>query len=257
MFSILSYLRKLLALILVLLLAACASVTPVTSSPEKEPKNGYRFYDAESKVRYHVSNDAENLYITLNTAEPASILKIMRTGLWIYFDVEGKKHRNVFVQYPLMDAEGATFNEEDEENNPMQNPLRLQHEIEELRMEAIYNNGKTQDLITTLGSGIQVVLTAPSPQEITYRIQMPFSKISDIPFSDLQKLSVGIVSGGLENKVVRKTRPSNASMQNNQMPGMQNAGPNGNLMGGQLGGADFSGLTVPIEFWLNITLYRP
>ena len=90
--------RKLF-LLLLLPLTSCVSLDTVVS--DTKTTNAiieYRYYDSKSDIRYHITNDKENLYIKLNTIEPASIMKIFKTGLTVYFYTKGQKNKNRYIQ---------------------------------------------------------------------------------------------------------------------------------------------------------------
>ena len=82
---------------------SCSSLELFTSLPENSvTKTDYRFYNANSKIRYQITNDEKNLIIRLNTVEIPTIMKMLKAGLTFYLDVNGKKQTKVYFQYPLV-----------------------------------------------------------------------------------------------------------------------------------------------------------
>jgi hypothetical protein len=51
-----------------------------------------------------VSNDQDNLHIKFKTADQSSIMKILKQGTHLYFDTQGKKKKNVYLDYPMAQA---------------------------------------------------------------------------------------------------------------------------------------------------------
>jgi len=65
----------------------------------------YPEYDDKAMLGYAVSNDKENLYITVETGDPATQLKILRQGLTVWIDKKGGKEETIGINYPI--PEGA------------------------------------------------------------------------------------------------------------------------------------------------------
>lgn len=63
--------------------------------------NPYPLYDEKSKISYATSNDGENLYISMQTGDEATEMKILRAGMTLYIDPTGGRDQSVSVQYPM------------------------------------------------------------------------------------------------------------------------------------------------------------
>jgi len=63
--------------------------------------NPYPSYDDKSKISYATSNDGENLYISMQTGDEATAMKILRAGMTLYIDPSGGRNQSVSVQYPM------------------------------------------------------------------------------------------------------------------------------------------------------------
>ncbi len=61
----------------------------------------YPFYDDKAMLGYSVSNDKENLYITVETGDLATQLKILRNGLTVWIDRKGGKDEQVAINFPI------------------------------------------------------------------------------------------------------------------------------------------------------------
>src|SRR5689334_19575009 len=46
----------------------------------------YPFYDSKAKIGYAVSNDKDNLYISMQTGDQMTVMKILRNGLTVWID---------------------------------------------------------------------------------------------------------------------------------------------------------------------------
>jgi len=64
----------------------------------------YPDYDDKAMLGYAVSNDKDNLYITVETGDPATQLKILREGLTVWIDKKGEKEEVTGINYPIPTA---------------------------------------------------------------------------------------------------------------------------------------------------------
>ncbi len=77
-------------------------VEPVTiDGSNKDWPSPYPEYDEKAAIGYAVSNDKENLYITVETGDPATQLKILREGLTVWIDRKGEKGEETAINYPI------------------------------------------------------------------------------------------------------------------------------------------------------------
>jgi hypothetical protein len=61
----------------------------------------YPEYDDKAMLGYMVSNDKDNLYITVETGDPATQLKILRQGLTVWIDRKGTREEVTAINYPI------------------------------------------------------------------------------------------------------------------------------------------------------------
>ena len=61
----------------------------------------YPEYDDKAMLGYSVSNDKDNLYVTVETGDPATQLKILREGLTLWIDKTGGEEQVTAINYPL------------------------------------------------------------------------------------------------------------------------------------------------------------
>lgn len=68
---------------------------------DKDWPSPYPEYDDKAQVGYAVSNDKENIYITVETGDPATQLKILREGLTVWIDRTAGKEEVTAINYPI------------------------------------------------------------------------------------------------------------------------------------------------------------
>src|ERR1700733_7704901 len=75
---------------------------PITiDGNNKDWPSPYPEYDDKAQLGYAVSNDKNNLYITVETGDPATQLKIMRNGLTVWIDKTGEKNEQTAINFPI------------------------------------------------------------------------------------------------------------------------------------------------------------
>lgn len=234
---------KRLLVFVVLLLSSCANLPTITSISENGNKvDGYRFYDADSKIRYQVSHSDKALHIRLNTTDRVSITKILDFGLHFYFDPVAKKSKKTYIHYPI----GKVNNEFAKGMGLDRNgTFDLKSKVLKVSQEYLFKQeGKDEQLLQAmLNTGIQVAMKANSADELTYDLTIPFDKISN---TTLSNLSIGIVSGSVERSEDDSRPPQQQN--NNMRPG--------NQMGGNVGKmrTRIAPMEQPIEIWFQLEM---
>ncbi len=75
---------------------------PITiDGSNKDWPSPYPEYDDKAMLGYAVSNDKDNLYITVETGDPATQLKILRNGLTVWIDKTANKEELTAINYPI------------------------------------------------------------------------------------------------------------------------------------------------------------
>jgi hypothetical protein len=76
--------------------------TPITiDGSNKDWPSPYPEYDDKAQLGYAISNDKENLYITVETGDPATQLKILQEGLTVWIDKTGGKEEQTAINFPI------------------------------------------------------------------------------------------------------------------------------------------------------------
>ena len=58
-------------------------------------------YDEKAMLGYAVANDSENLYITVETGDAATQMKILENGLTVWIDKSGGETQSTAINYPI------------------------------------------------------------------------------------------------------------------------------------------------------------
>jgi len=73
----------------------------VIDGDSKDWPSPYPNYDAKAMVAYATSNDRRNLYITMETGDEMTQMKILKQGMTVSIDTNGKKDAEFSISYPL------------------------------------------------------------------------------------------------------------------------------------------------------------
>ena len=77
-------------------------VSPIViDGSNKDWPSPYPEYDGKAALGYCVSNDENNLYVTVETGDLATQMKILRNGLTVWIDKTGKKEETTAINFPL------------------------------------------------------------------------------------------------------------------------------------------------------------
>lgn len=234
--------------------SACSTaLTPILSKKEEGTKPEYRMSDPSSKLRFHLTNDQEYIYVYLNTNDPVTNRKIMETGLRVYFDDKGKRNTDCYVEYPMI-----TRAEMDKETADQEPDLRKL--LKKVSDDAAYkrSEGSPQRFDVLLSkTNVKVSLSVKDSTELDYELKMPLDWINPAGLEALDKLSFGIKSGSFDIPVKFEIRASSTQTgtigNNNTMPGMSG---NRTTNTDRQQRPDPIGYGSPVEFWYAIELAK-
>ncbi len=236
----------LMPLIATLLLLSCGpklTVYKIQEIPEdysaQEVVNDY--YDEEAKLGYTVLRDNDHLYLNISTRESASQLKMLRNGVVVFLDKEGKKDETVFLQYPLTPGSKASGNPKTSREGKA---TFLNKKIEGLQDDILFVNGENEEYINRLlnNEGISAEINAVE-DELYYQIKFPISYVA----ATGQKLpTVGIAIKGLETRASQPMQPAQSMRSGGKGSGGRGmgGGRGGGRGGGKRGGST-SGTPAP------------
>ena len=76
--------------------------TPIAiDGDSKDWPSPYPNFDSKSKIAYATSNDNEYLYVTCETGDELTQVKILKAGMRLCIDTNGHKSPSFFINYPL------------------------------------------------------------------------------------------------------------------------------------------------------------
>jgi hypothetical protein len=228
----------------------------------------FRFYDSESKIRYNIENDAENIYFSFDVMDQLTIQKILTTGIRLFIDGSGKKKERNELQFPIysdkvpieelndpgdgyeltLDAFGTKPNQK----IPTEGYLKIEGKV-----TSIYNGAEI--------NGVLVSLRFDSTGSLVYMAQLPLNLLKP----DNGMVSLGFETGGF---VLPQTDQAmnNASVTNGQQSttadramGRTNMNdpyglntPQGSSAAGvaMRNSTAYNKLAEPIRFWMDVRL---
>ena len=60
-----------------------------------------RFSNASYTLQYNVTNDDKDLYICVSSRETATQMRILRSGMTVWFDPKGEKNKTIGLYFPI------------------------------------------------------------------------------------------------------------------------------------------------------------
>ena len=238
---------------LIIVLLTLSSLSSFASNKNSFPSDTTQV--SNENVLYKVSQDGSYVFLNISSTDKETAMSIIRNGLTIYYDIKGKKKKDVYVKYPYSN-EPRQSRQGSQENNDA-NPIDLNSMIEKLPAEAEYGSFEEKQAfnkdLNTLDIAIANHYTASS-QLFEFSIKIPKAKIASQVNSDFSKLSIGVVANKMEG-AVKKERGQG------QNQGMRSGGGRGgNGSGGGRGGArgqneqQSSPTTerATIDFWFDV-----
>ncbi len=158
---------------------------------DKDWPSPYPEYDDKAMIGYAVSNDKDNLYITMETGDPATQLKILREGLTVWIDRKGDKEEETAINYPI--PTGKTEQRQPRQRNQQNGQQGLGEDRQqkqrmdlEDKVRAALNNAKEYSLqgfkscnlqfpIMEMDTcGIVVRIDIDSTNELIWEAKVPF-----------------------------------------------------------------------------------
>ena len=268
----------------VVLLSSCSNeivqsslqTTAFTEKIDSSDMETLRFYDSESKLQYSISNDLQNLYISIKATEDFTQFKLIRAGMQLNIGGIGKKLLAANIQYPLAMG-GAPTNAGNNQRRQAGMPqgrdinglkLMFKSKYQELRLSG-FKAGVPVILPLHNEQGINVNLDWDANNTLYYKAIIPFKTFyKDIlEQSDTAKiLDVSIIINGMpmpksgENGDNMEGGSPETGMTNGRMGGGRMGGSSmggGRQGGGQGGGQAHDAMTEPNKVKLKLQLVVP
>lgn len=152
----------------------------------------YPNYDDKAMLGYAVSNDKENIYITVETGDPATQLKMLKGGLTVWLDRTGGKNENTAINYPLPESvnnKGKAPAKDDESASaihlePSQGQKRLlvlrerveqkMEEAKEFSLQGFKACNEQFSILEKDSCGIKVRIALDQDNELVWEAVIPF-----------------------------------------------------------------------------------
>lgn len=172
--------RVLIPLLLAVLACGCSKQVLQSNWHGPAQKDGsFRFYHAESKIRYNVTNDSTHVQLTMDVTDRLTIMKILKTGLRIFLGAEGKKKERNELQFPIyVDKYELTG----EDLSPSYSALDRGSEATRLLPTEGYRkvNGTVLQVFNgaPLSDGTQVSLRFDSDRALVYEALIPLALLN-------------------------------------------------------------------------------
>ena len=223
-----------------------------------------RFGNETGSLQYAITNDRENIYVSVASNDQATQMKMLRAGIKVYIDIKGKKSTDMGLIYP--------FKDQDEINNRRMgirntNPTAMK---EKMILDAdifstfgfINMENRIYDLKDT--SHIKIGLNYDPYNNLVFEAIIPLKNVLTTPITNTKapSISVGIIVNNMGGDAQRP----NASMTGMNRAeggcmgggGMRGGGMGGGGMrGGGMGGGSY-GNSGPIVNWYQFKLaYQP
>jgi len=208
---------------LLIVLLTLSSLSSFASNKSSFPADTTQI--SNKNIFYKVSQNETYVYLNISTTDKETTMAILRNGLTIYYDIKGKKKKDVYVKYPYS-SEPSQSRQGSRENNDTET-VDINTMIKKLPAEAEYGSFEEKQTfnkyLNTLDIAIENHYTASS-QLFEFSIKIPKTKILSKVNSDFSKLSIGVVSNKMEGAVKKEGRQG-------QNQGMRSGGGRGNGSG--------------------------
>jgi len=202
-------------LAITILMAACSKqiLESKWHVPSKVETN-FRFYHADSKIRYNVTNDSTHLFLKMDVTDRLTIMKILQTGMRVFLGADGKKKERNELQFPIyVDKYELT----QEDLNPAMYDIDRKGQLERmLPTEGYlkYNGGVAQVFNgTPLADGTQVHIRLDSDRALVYEAIIPLKLLE----TKSGQVALGIETGAFKFPTGDVIQQSDITSQNQQL----------------------------------------
>jgi len=226
--------------------------TPIViDADSKDWPSPYPNYDSKALIGYATSNDKRYLYITMETGDENTEMKVLKEGVTVIIDTTGGKEQTLAIHYPLPD--------ESEEPFEVDNNRKTAYSIKGIKgdlSQKIKRTAADASQMTIEGRtlcsggfaitqnnpcGIKVKIGVDEYKELIWEAAIPFSAIYGK--DTLTKADAGrAISVCYAIKGFKKPKTNNSD---NGSSGMGQGGGQGMGGGGRMGGGGGRGNKTP------------
>ena len=219
--------------------------TPVDiDGDSKEWPSPYPNYDAKGRMAYATSNDNDFLYVTMETGDELTQIKILKNGLTVSLDTGGGKSPQFTINYPMANDNGSfdmSKNDMKVKNNEYggvpnkQQFQKLKKGVEACTQYALEGFGDCSggyNVNQTAPCGLKVRLGLDVYGELVWEAAIPLKSLypASSPKPGMRTpVSVCFSTKGLKKPDAKTDESSNTNMASNGMngSGMNNPGMRG------------------------------
>lgn len=196
------------SVLLLLVLSSCSSKLYESNwRSTTEEVSAFRFYEAESKIRYNIENDADNLYFSFDVMDNLTVQKILLTGLRLFVDGSGKHKEKTEVQFPIYSDKVPIT-----EYQQYATKFEQSKQLGKRRMDALVPADgylKVDGKVTSIFNGstsenVRVSLRFDSTLSLVYKVVIPLEILGELS----NQISIGLETGGFEMPETEYANPN-------------------------------------------------
>ena len=100
-----------------------------------------RFSNPQHTFDYSITNDKNNIYICITSNDDRTEIRMLRSGLTIYFDPKGNKNKNISLEFPVKKPEQPSYNNSYNNTDPIKSSSNKEIK-DQLLLESNFFNTK-------------------------------------------------------------------------------------------------------------------
>jgi len=169
----------------------------------------FRYFDSKSKLQYSIVNDNKYIYISVKTNDDKAMMKVMRAGMDVWFDVTGKKKDIATVHFPLKTdpkldmVTDAMAPDQQIVERPDVKKLKMDwnEANKEVRTQGFRNVPLKFTENDSIKYPIEVAVSWDRYDAMTYELKVPFSafyKDSLVASDTLRPITIGIKANAMD-----------------------------------------------------------
>lgn len=194
-----------------------------------------RFGNETGSLQYSITNDLENIYISVASSDQATQMKMLRSGINIFIDPKGKKSKDISLIYPFKESMNMPRGRNENGNsdrNAMKQKMIMDADIFSTK-GFINMENRIYDLKDT--SHIKVAMNFDIYNNLVFETIIPIKNVINVPIINKKapSISVGIV---INNMGGQRQGGSAGEMSRYEGMGGMRGGMGGGMRGGMRGG---------------------
>ncbi len=221
-------------------------------------------YIKDEKVAVGITNDEQNLYLCLVVSENERIIKLLKSGLTIWFEPQSSDVEKFGIQYPIKNNTTVVM-DFSKRLKPTGRRVKQERVVNKLLIEQneflVLNEDEYPLYASPLKSnnGIEVKIGYEFGQ-LVYELKISLVGRKESLLKINTTLNEEIKLGFIAGKIERPERSGEAEM-GNKSGGKSGGGQKGGMSGGRRGGSSGRGrqqninsVIEPINFWINTAI---